>query len=59
MSRYLVTAMADLGDGFTVGLDFQNLQASDVVGRARSVGTLVQAGVELEEALEHAGFTDE
>ena len=58
MSRYLITAMADLGNGYTVQLDFQNLQASDVVGRARSVGTLVQAGVELDEALEHAGFTD-
>ena len=58
MGRYLITAMADLGDGYTVQLDFQNLQASDVVGRARSVGTLVQAGVDLDEALEHAGFTE-
>ena len=58
MSRYLITAMADLGNGYTVKLDFQNLQASDVVGRARSVGTLVQAGVELDLALEHAGFID-
>ena len=37
-------------------LDFGDLQAADVVSRARAVGSLTKSGVELDEAMELAGL---
>lgn len=41
-----------------ITLDLSPIHAADVVGRARAVGSLVQAGVDLDEALERAGFDE-
>ena len=40
-------------------LNFDNLFASDLAGRARAVGQLTTAGVSVEKALELAGMTSE
>ena len=40
------------------GFSFDKLAAADVTGRARAVGSLVLAGVSLEDAMTFAGFED-
>ena len=45
--------------GVDVELDISDIQASDIMSRARAVGSLVQAGMPLDQALTIASLTDE
>ena len=52
---------AQVGDRFDLPgfrFSFDRLAAADVTGRARAVGSLVQAGVSLAEAMQFAGFEE-
>ena len=43
-------------DSPDLNLDFDDLMASDISGRARAFGVLVTAGMDMEEAAEHTGL---
>lgn len=45
--------------GLSVEIDLTTLRAADVTGRARALGTMVKAGVEISEAMQMAGFEEE
>ena len=44
--------------GASVRLDFSNLMASDIQGRARAFGSLIQGGMAIEPAMKLAGLDD-
>ena len=55
VSKIISVELADKLDVPGLTMTFEALQA-DITNRARGVGTLVKAGVQLDEAMRHAGF---
>lgn len=56
MARQMLPELSKVG---VTGLSSQSMAAADTAGRARSVGALVKAGVELERAMTLVGWADE
>ena len=54
----LVKAEILLKLGLAVDIDMSSLRALDISGNSRAVGTMVAAGVDVQEALRIAGFSD-
>lgn len=59
VAAIVASELADKLDTPGLAFSFKKLFASDVTGRARAAGTLVQAGVEIGPALAIAGLEDE
>ena len=58
LARIVAPQLGRLADGRPVSFDFSALEASDITGRARAFGSLVQGGMPIPQAVAAAGLLD-